>query len=171
MIFLYKQSLKTLKWKYPYNILPFILMYFPVILRIDLFSDCDNIWDCCTSQNPCGLNSGDCDLNDHCMNDLVCGIANCGEGFPANADCCVTSGTYISCLTLSGLKSQDCSSLFIVETPYSVMFRFQHLFMLGLFSNLNNIHIISKKYIVINNVLPQTQQLRSHCFVFLKARK
>ena len=64
------------------------------------FTDCDNIWDCCTSQNPCGLNSGDCDLNDHCMNDLVCGIANCGEGYPSNADCCVTSGTYNSSLTL-----------------------------------------------------------------------
>ena len=130
------------------------------------FSDCDNIWDCCTSQNPCGLNSGDCDLNDHCMNDLVCGIANCGEGYPSNADCCVTSGMYISSLTLSGLKSQDSSSLFIVETPNSVMFRFQHLFLLGLFSNLNQIHIISKKYMVTNNALPQTQQLKSHCFFF-----
>ena len=84
-------------------------MYFPVILRVDIFTDCDNIWDCCTSENPCGLNRGDCDLNDHCMNDLVCGIANCGEGFPENSDCCETSGTYISSLILSCPKSQDSS--------------------------------------------------------------
>ena len=82
-------------------------MYFPVILRIGIFTECDNIWDCCTSENPCGLNRGDCDLNDHCMNDLVCGIANCGEGFPVNSDCCETSGTYISSLIISGSKSQD----------------------------------------------------------------
>ena len=84
-------------------------MNFPVILRIDLFSDCDNIWDCCTSENPCGLNMGDCDLNDHCMNDLVCGIANCGAGFPVNTDCCENSGTYISSLILFCSKFQDSS--------------------------------------------------------------
>ena len=43
--------------------------------------------------------------------------------------------------------------------------------MLGLFSNLNQIHIISKKYIVTNNVLPQTQQLKSHCFCFFKGKE
>ena len=67
-------------------------------LHLPLFIGCDNIWDCCTNENPCGLNMGDCDLNDHCMNDLVCGIANCGAGFPVNTDCCENSGTYISSL-------------------------------------------------------------------------
>ena len=64
-------------------------------LHLPLFIGCDNIWDCCTNENPCGLNMGDCDLNDHCMNDLVCGIANCGAGFPVNTDCCENSGTYL----------------------------------------------------------------------------
>ena len=76
---------------------------------MSLFLDCDNIWDCCTSENPCGLKMGDCDLNDHCLKDLVCGIANCGAGFPLNTDCCETSGTYISSLIISGPKSQDSS--------------------------------------------------------------
>ena len=69
-------------------------MDFPVLSRIYLLSVCDNIWDCCTIENPCGLNKGDCDLNDHCLNDLVCGIANCGSEFPVNTDCCETSGKH-----------------------------------------------------------------------------
>ena len=87
-------------------------MDFPVLSRIYLLSVCDNIWDCCTSQNPCGLNSGDCDLNDHCMNDLVCGIANCGEGFPVNADCCITSGTFICTFALGSLFCDDLGLIF-----------------------------------------------------------
>ena len=78
-------------------------------LHLHLFIGCDNIWDCCTNENPCGLNMGDCDLNDHCMNDLVCGIANCGAGFPVNTDCCENSGTYISSLILFCSKFQDSS--------------------------------------------------------------
>ena len=111
----------------------FPVIYFPIIIRhlspLSSFSDCDNIWDCCTSQNPCGLKSGDCDLNDHCMNDLVCGIANCGEGFPVNADCCTTSGTFISSLTLSGLKSQDSSHGLDITPSWNKSFGFKLLWL------------------------------------------
>ena len=55
---------------------------------------------------------GDCDLNDHCVNDLVCGIANCGAGFPVNTDCCENSGKYLHfSLILSGPKIQDSSHI------------------------------------------------------------
>ena len=43
---------------------------------------------CCTAQNPCGIGEGDCDRNDQCLGDLVCGKNNCGSGFPSAADCC-----------------------------------------------------------------------------------
>jgi len=61
-------------------------------------------WSCCTPANPCGENQGDCDEDDDCAGDLVCGANMCnadfntlfdGAGFfPAgSADCCVTQAT------------------------------------------------------------------------------
>ena len=32
---------------------------------------------CCTSDNPCNLGEGDCDTDEHCIGDLVCGTNNC----------------------------------------------------------------------------------------------
>merc|ERR1719266_2122096 len=56
-----------------------------------------NIWGCCTPDNQCGENEGDCDTNDDCQAGLVCtpdgGADGCGDGFgnvfPAGqVDCC-----------------------------------------------------------------------------------
>ena len=43
-------------------------------------------WHCCTPSSPCGQGKGDCDNDDDCAGDLVCGKDNCGRGA---LDCCV----------------------------------------------------------------------------------
>ena len=45
-------------------------------------------WDCCTDDNKCSENQGDCDYDSDCAGDLVCGTNNCPEGFPDEFDCC-----------------------------------------------------------------------------------
>ena len=50
-------------------------------------------WDCCTPESPCHEGEGDCDNDDDCSGDLVCGQNNCPQGFPARfsrhaPDCC-----------------------------------------------------------------------------------
>ena len=49
----------------------------------------------CTSQNPCGLNEGDCDSKDDCQTGLVCGDDNCPShlGFESWVDCCYKGTT------------------------------------------------------------------------------
>ena len=45
--------------------------------------------ECCSVQNPCIEGAGDCDEDDECEGDLVCGKNNCGHSFTwASADCC-----------------------------------------------------------------------------------
>ena len=40
-------------------------------------------------QNPCTEGAGDCDEDDECKGDLICGKNNCGHTFTwASADCC-----------------------------------------------------------------------------------
>ena len=55
-----------------------------------------NDWHCCTASNPCGPGKGDCDNDDDCAGDLVCGDHNCGDfegdfffAHP-NMDCCAS---------------------------------------------------------------------------------
>ena len=48
---------------------------------------------CCTADNPCSLNEGDCDDNSDCMTDMYCGSGNCPSGFPSGHDCC--TGKYV----------------------------------------------------------------------------
>ena len=56
----------------------------------DVFIKCSNEDDFCTSQNPCGLDQGDCDTHDECQDDLSCGSNNCPDslGFHSEFDCC-----------------------------------------------------------------------------------
>ena len=48
----------------------------------------------CASGIPCGMYEGDCDSDDECENDLICGTDNCNFnaslGFPTDLDCCYT---------------------------------------------------------------------------------
>jgi len=45
---------------------------------------------CCTTSNLCGIGDGDCDSDDQCQDDLLCGSNNCDTslGFGPNWDCC-----------------------------------------------------------------------------------
>ena len=44
----------------------------------------------CSATTPCEDKEGDCDLDEDCRGDLICGANNCDttKGFPSNADCC-----------------------------------------------------------------------------------
>ena len=46
--------------------------------------------DCCSPQNPCSENEGDCDADQGCLIHLKCGGNNCPNtpNFSAGADCC-----------------------------------------------------------------------------------
>ena len=46
--------------------------------------------DFCTSENPCGIDEGDCDIHDECQDGLFCGSNNCPDslGFHSEFDCC-----------------------------------------------------------------------------------
>ena len=47
-----------------------------------------DIYSCCSPNNQCGLSQGDCDSDNDCSGNLVCGTGNCLFPFPLNADCC-----------------------------------------------------------------------------------
>ena len=49
----------------------------------------NNDQSCCTSSSPCGLREGDCDNDQECAGDLVCGIDNCTGG-DSDMDCCTS---------------------------------------------------------------------------------
>ena len=44
--------------------------------------------ECCSSSNKCDINQGDCDTDNDCRGNLVCGSNNCPSPFPRSADCC-----------------------------------------------------------------------------------
>merc|ERR1712228_371551 len=59
---------------------------------------------CCTEDNQCGINEGDCDNDSHCLPGLVCGKNNCvGSAFKSTDDCCMEgsgcNGGIPSCCT------------------------------------------------------------------------
>ena len=41
---------------------------------------------------PWRENEGDCDSDEDCFEDLVCGSNNCQSNFPHDADCCYDAG-------------------------------------------------------------------------------
>ena len=55
-----------------------------------VYLKCANDDDFCTSENPCGVDQGDCDVHDDCQDGLVCGSSNCPNylGYSPNFDCC-----------------------------------------------------------------------------------
>ena len=58
------------------------------------FSACKNFWTCCSETNPCQIDEGDCDSDNHCTGNLRCGVANCRSMYPSNSDCCEKKGRH-----------------------------------------------------------------------------
>ena len=71
------------------------------VLLIDPADECmgspSTDWNCCSAAFPCALGGGDCDNDDQCQGNLVCGADNCLSEFSSNghnpnwimgADCC-----------------------------------------------------------------------------------
>ena len=60
---------------------------------------------------------GDCDLDDECAGNLLCGSDNCyitDSSFPSNADCCIIDTNCLECQCLGGdnlLASDECYGL------------------------------------------------------------
>ena len=46
----------------------------------------ENTWSCCSVTNKCKEKEGDCDSDDQCEGNLICGFNNCQ--FDPLADCC-----------------------------------------------------------------------------------
>ena len=92
-----------------YNLLPKAIAY--IFQKFEETRDCQNDMDglrclgedddCCTSENPCKKDGGDCDDDNQCEGDLVCGEDNCKESwigtmnFKATTDCCRDPCTYL----------------------------------------------------------------------------
>lgn len=54
---------------------------------------CNGKWhNCCTSEKKCGLGDGDCDNDEDCDGDLVCGTNNCPASWGETKDCCKKKG-------------------------------------------------------------------------------
>ena len=49
----------------------------------------NNDQSCCSPSSPCGLREGDCDHDNECAGDLVCGDNNCAAG-DSDMDCCTS---------------------------------------------------------------------------------
>ena len=43
---------------------------------------------CCTPDKPCDVGMGNCNGNDDCVGNLICGDKNCGTGFLKDDNCC-----------------------------------------------------------------------------------
>ena len=61
-------------------------------LGISLFLGCRGGDSCCTSQNRCDIDQGDCDSDSDCKLGLKCGKDNCptksGHQWESTDDCC-----------------------------------------------------------------------------------
>ena len=72
--------------------------------------------DFCTSDNPCGIDQGDCDTHNECQDGFFCGSNNCPDslGFHSEFDCCYapTVGDEHFCTTADpcGQDEGDCDS-------------------------------------------------------------
>jgi hypothetical protein len=73
----------------------FCLLQYSFILIADGIERCsggtqDQVGSCCTATKPCEVNQGDCDDDEQCKGNLVCGENNCEPKFTwTDADCCV----------------------------------------------------------------------------------
>ena len=55
-----------------------------------LSADMTDMWNCCNYPNLCYTGMGDCDTDDDCYGNFVCGSNNCGWYDEASSlDCCI----------------------------------------------------------------------------------
>ena len=87
---------------------------FKIIRRYIFLAKCDwtgssddETWSCCTVDKPCQENEGDCDNDNECAGNLVCGNNNCGGIFSSSADCCIRKITFILFLQVFSFTEFD----------------------------------------------------------------
>ena len=75
--------------------------YLFFLFRLDIGNQCTGSpstdWNCCSVAFPCAMGGGDCDNDDQCQGNMICGADNCARDFSSNghspnwasgADCC-----------------------------------------------------------------------------------
>ena len=74
--------------------------------------------DFCTIDYPCEVDEGDCDGNDECRDDLICGLANCPNslGLSSDVDCCEPKGCKLILIYL------DIGTRFHINHHKSILF-------------------------------------------------
>ena len=60
----------------------------PVICIIGCDGTQGDVDSCCTTNNLCGLEQGNCEDDSECIYELICGTNNCGANFPEGTNCC-----------------------------------------------------------------------------------
>ena len=81
---------RRLKWMVPYLNYISIRHLYVYLARCDARNYRENgDHECCSRSSPCAENEGDCDSDDDCQGDLVCGQDNCPSNWGSSeADCC-----------------------------------------------------------------------------------
>ena len=65
--------------------------------NLDICPHCYGEDSCCQPYNQCSVGEGDCDEDEDCKGNLVCGEDNCdGKGFDSSDDCCIEPGKILN---------------------------------------------------------------------------
>ena len=75
----------------------------------------NNVYTCCSSSNQCDVNQGDCDSDNDCRDDLVCGNNNCESPFPLSTDCCEEPRNFSNILICNNRMP------FFIITPFGIL--------------------------------------------------
>ena len=102
-------------------------------VHYNFFLDCHGGNTCCTPQNKCGMDEGDCDSNDDCEKGLKCGRDNCpyktGNEWNKEDDCCYkpVDGKSFNLLRWFSIVLIFGEVLYIIKESYFALFLFQVL--------------------------------------------
>ena len=95
-------------WKYDHDV--------SFVATNGVYIKCANEDDFCTSQNPCGIDEGDCDTHDECQDGHFCGSNNCPDfvNFHSEFDCCYVPAVgdehFCTIDNPCGIDEGDCDS-------------------------------------------------------------